>query len=42
MGGGMGEKNDPKAKRREWPPGKRCTEHMGVIQARPTTFEPND
>ena len=26
----------------EWPPGKRCTEHMEVMQARQTGLEPND
>ena len=35
-------KNGPKAKRREWLPGKHSTEHMGVTQARLTTLEPND
>ena len=34
----MGVKNDPKAKRREWQPGKPCTEHMEVMQARLTTL----
>ena len=41
-GGGMGEKNDPKAKRREWLPRKHCTEHMEVMQPRLTALEPND
>ena len=41
-GEGWGEKNDPKAKRREWPPGKRCNEHMEVMQARLTALELND
>ena len=36
-----GRTNDLKAKRREWPPGKRCTEHMEVMQARLTALEPN-
>ena len=42
-GGGRdgGRTNDLKAKRREWPPGKRCTEHMEVMQARLTALEPN-
>ena len=31
-GKGMGVKNDLKAKRREWLPGKRCAEHMEVMQ----------
>ena len=44
--GGGGERdggrtNDLKAKRREWPPGKRFTEHMEVMQARLTALEPN-
>ena len=38
----MEYKNDPKAKRREWPPGKRCSEHMEVMQARITALEPKD
>ena len=37
-GEGWGEKNDPKAKRREWQPGKPCTEHMEVMQARLTAL----
>ena len=37
-----GKKNDPKAKRREWPPRKHFTEHMEVMQARLTALEPND
>ena len=44
VGGGErdgGRTNDLKAKRREWPPGKRCTEHMEVMQARLTALEPN-
>ena len=41
-GEGWGKKNDPKAKQREWPAGKCCTEHMEVMQARPTALEPND
>ena len=43
-GGGRdgGKKNDPKAKRREWPPRKHCTEHMETMQARLTALEPND
>ena len=40
--GGMGVKNDPNAKRREWPPRKHCTEHMETMQARLTALEPND
>ena len=45
-GGGGGERdggrtNDLKAKRRELPSGKRCTEHMEVMQARLTALEPN-
>ena len=42
-GGGRdrGRTNDLKAKRREWPPGKRCTEHMEVMQARVTALEPH-
>ena len=36
-----GRTNDLKAKRREWPPGKRCTEHMEVMQAMLTALEPN-
>ena len=42
MGEGWGLKNDPKTKRREWPPVKRCNEHMGVMQARLTALELND
>ena len=30
--GGMGVKNDPKAKQREWPPGKRCTKYIEVMK----------
>ena len=43
-GGGRdgGKKNDPKAKRREWPPRKHCSEHMDTMQARLTALEPND
>ena len=37
----MGVKNDPKAKQREGLPGKHCTEHMEVMQAKLTALEPN-
>ena len=32
--------NDQKAKRREWPPGKRCFKHIELIQARLNVLEP--
>ena len=35
----MGVKNDPKAKRSEWPPQKHCTEHMEVMQAMLTALD---
>ena len=45
VGGGGGREGgrtkDLKAKRREGPPRKRCTEHMEVMQARLTALEPN-
>ena len=43
VGGGRdgGQTNDLKVKRRERPPGKCCTGHMEVMQARLTALQPN-
>ena len=40
-GGEGGQTNDLKVKRRERPPGKCCTGHMEVMQARLTALQPN-
>ena len=40
-GGDGGQTNDLKVKRRERPPGKCCTGHMEVMQARLTALQPN-